>query len=176
SIQPPRRTDTIPANTSAYGSSLQQPPLSRRAPPPPAATLLRLVLQHPALAARLPIDLIPNNTDEGRALIAIIDLVELGEPITGLAALCERFRDTPHGETLNRIAVDPIETEFAPSAVEPQFQDTLHKLQADVIAREIAELTEQARTGTLSPTERQRLTDLLKENKRLPSFTKSADL
>jgi len=175
-IVPARRADTgHAANATAHGSR-RPPPLTRRAPPSPTSTLLRLVLQHPALAARLPINLIPNDTDEGRALIAIIDLVELGEAVTGLGALSERFRDTPHGETLNRIAVSLIETEFDPSAVEALFGDTLLKLQAGVIAREIAELREQARTSTLSPTEQRRLTDLLKEKNKLPGFTKSPDL
>ena len=170
-ILPTRRADA--RTHTAYGSP---PPPTRRPPPPPTATLLRLVLQHPALAARLPVNLIPDNIDEGRALIAIIDLVELGEAVTGLGALSERFRGTPHGETLNRIAASLIETEFDPSAVEPLFEDTLIKLQAGVIAREIAELREQARMGTLSPTEQRRLTDLLKEKNKLPGFTGSPDL
>lgn len=171
-IQSMRHSDS--RQPTVYGSRAPLP--TRRPPPSPTATLLRLVLQHPALAARLPINLIPDDTDEGRTLIAIIDLVELGEAVTGLGALCERFRDTPHGETLERTAASLIETEFDPSAVEPQFKDTLLKLQAGVITREIAELTEQARAGTLSPTDRRRLTDLLKESKKLPGFTKSPSL
>ena len=176
-ILPARRADVSPAaNATAYGSRRQSPPTRRAPPSPPTSTLLRLVLQHPTLAARLPINLIPDDTDEGRALIAIVDLVELGEAVTGLGALCERFRGTPHGETLSRIGVSLIETEFAPSAVETLFGDTLLKLQADLIAKEIAELTEQARAGTLSPTEQRRLTDLIKENKKLPGFTKAPNL
>jgi len=170
----PARRSSPAANATAYGS--RQPPPMRRPPPSPAAALLRLVLQHPALAARLPASLVPDNTDEGRALIAIIDIVELGEAVTGLGALCERFRDTPHGETLNRIAASLIETEFDPSVVELLFEDTLLKLKAGVIAKEIAELREQARTGTLSPTEQRRLTDLFKEKNKLPGFTGHPDL
>jgi DNA primase len=163
-ILPTRHQDANPAaNVANTGYGSRQTPPVRRPPPSAISTLLRLVLQHPALAARLPINLIPDNTDEGRALIAIIDLVELGEAIAGFGALSERFRDTPHGETLNRIAASLIEAEFDPSAVEPLFEDTLRKLQADLIVREIADLKERMRTGTLSPIEQRRLTDLLKE-------------
>ncbi|MCL2162114.1 MAG: DNA primase [Betaproteobacteria bacterium] len=167
-----RRTDAGVTH-SAYGS--RQPPLTRRSPPSTTSTLLRLVLQHPALAARLPINLIPDNTDEGRALIAIIDLVELGESVTGLGALSERFRDTPHGDTLNRIATNLIETEFDPSAIEPLFEDTLRKLKASAIAQEISELGEHMRAGTLSSSGQRHLADLLKEKNTLLSFTKAPD-
>jgi len=169
---PAQRTDA----RSHTAHSPRPPSPTRRPPPSPTATLLRLVLQHPALAARLPTSLIPNDTDEGRALIAIIDLVELGEAVTGFGPLCERFRDTPHSETLDRTAASLIETEFDPSIVEPLFGDTLLKLQANIIAREIAELREQARTGTLSATEQRRLADLLKEKNKLPGFTTVPDL
>jgi len=171
-ILPARRAEVSHApNATAHGA--RQPPLTRRPPPSAVSTLLRLVLQHPALAARLPIHLIPNNTDEGRALIAIIDLVELGEPIIGLGALSERFRDTPHGETLNRVAASLIDSEFDPSVVEPLFEDTLRKLQAGAITQGIIELQELARAGTLSSSEQRRLTDLLKEKNTLPGFTKA---
>jgi DNA primase len=134
--------------------------------------LLRLVLQHPALAARLPISLISDDTDEGRALIAIIDLAESGESVISLGALSERFRGTPHGETLDRIAIGLIDTEFDPSVIELQFEDTLLKLQTDMIAKEIAALQEQERAGALSPSERYRLADLLKEKNALSGFTR----
>jgi DNA primase len=176
-IQPMHRTDARPAPgtpNTAHGS--RKPPFTRQPPPSPTSTLLRLVLQHPALAARLPVSLIPDDTFEGRTLIAIIDLAESGEAVISLGALSERFRGTPHGETLDRIATHLIDTEFDPSVVEPLFEDTLLKLQTGIIAREIAELEEQARAGTLSPTERYRLTDLLKEKNTLSGFTRAHDL
>ncbi|MDR2015619.1 MAG: DNA primase [Azoarcus sp.] len=176
-IQPTPRADArhaAKAPNTAYGS--RKPPVTRRSPPSPASTLLRLVLQHPTLAARLPVSLIPDDTDEGRVLIAIIDLTESGESVISLGALSERFRGTPHGETLERIAPGLNDTEFEPSAVEPLFEDTLLKLQAGIITKEIAELEEQARTGTLSPTERRRLADLLKEKACCSGFTRTTNL
>jgi DNA primase len=173
-IQPIQRADArLAANAPNTAYGLRKPPLTRKPPPSPISSLLRLVLQHPALAARLPINLIPDDTFEGRALIAIIDIAESGEAVISLGALSERFRGTPHGETLDRIAASLIDTEFAPSAVEPLVEDTLLKLQADIIGKEIAELEEQARTGTLLPTERHRLADLLREKTRCQALPKT---
>ncbi|MDR2690271.1 MAG: DNA primase [Azoarcus sp.] len=135
----------------------------RRAPPSTATMLLRLVLQHPNLAARLPIGLIPDDSAEGRALIAIIDLVDLGEAPGGLGALTERFRDTPHGEILAQVGASLIDTEFDAAVVEPLFEDTLKKLQADTVDQEIARLTEQARKVPLSPAEQHMLSELFRE-------------
>jgi len=55
-------------------------PGARRRPPSPASTLLRLVVQHPSLARRVPTWVVPCDCDEGLALLAIIDLLSLGEP------------------------------------------------------------------------------------------------
>ncbi|MDR2093304.1 MAG: DNA primase [Azoarcus sp.] len=148
----------------------------RKPPPSSASTLLRLVLQHPALAARLPVGLIPDDTAEGRALIAIVDLVDLGEPVAGLGALVERFRDTPHGDTLARVGAELIDTEFDPAVIETLFEDGLRKLSADAITQEISQLMEQARTNTLSATGRQRLNDLLREKSTLAAFAKPTGL
>lgn len=176
-ILPPRRMDADDARAAhtVYGS--RQAPQARRSPPSPASTLLRLVLQHPSLAGRLPINLIQDDTDEGRVLIAIADLVELGEAVTSLGALSERFRDTPHAETLERIAAHSIENEFDPSAIDALFEDTLRKLQLAAIEKEIAELKERNMlAGTLTPAEQRHLADLLKEKTRTPAFAKPADL
>ena len=45
-------------------------------PPPPAPC--RLVMQHQTWAARMPVGLVPDDSPEGLALIAIIDLFSLG--------------------------------------------------------------------------------------------------
>jgi len=107
----------------------------RRKPPSAIGTLLRLVMHHPAWAARLPVDLVPATGDEGRALIAIIDMLSLGEPIPagGLGALIERFRDTPHADTLARVAGEMADEEFDDSVIEILFDDTLRKLHGDAI-------------------------------------------
>ncbi|MDD2873470.1 MAG: DNA primase [Azoarcus sp.] len=153
-------------------------PQGRRKPPSTIGTLLRLILQHPERAARLPIDLIPDDSAEGRAMIAIIDLVSLGEPVPagGLGALIERFRDTPHEETLARLGTEQDESEFDESVIEILFEDTLRKLQSDAIAREITELLELSKQGALSTSDRHRLSELLLEKRNLASAGKVADL
>jgi len=153
-------------------------PQGRRKPPSTIGTLLRLILQHPERAARLPIDLIPDDSAEGRAMIAIIDLVSLGEPVPagGLGALIERFRDTPHEETLSRLGTEQDESEFDESVIEILFEDTLRKLQSDAIAREITELLDLSKQGALSASDRHRLSELLLEKRNLASAGKVSDL
>ena len=142
----------------------------RRTPPSITSTLLRLVLQHVTLAARLPVGLISDDTPEGRVLIAIIDAVDLGEPIGGLGALIERFRDTPHSDTLARIGVELIENEFDPAVVEQMFEDSLLKLQYTPIKQEYDELEARAKVAPLSPDEQQRLGALIREKHRLDAL------
>lgn len=153
-------------------------PQGRRRAPSTANTLLRLVVHHPAWAARLPVDLIPADSAEGLALVAIIDLVSLGEPLPsgGLGALIERFRDTPHGETLARIAIELIDTEFDDEVVETLFEDALRKLGSDAVTREIGELIEIERARGLSAAERHRLNELILERRNLANAGKVSDL
>ncbi len=150
----------------------------RRKPPSTAGTLLRLILQHPNWAARLPVDLLPDDSDEGRALIAIVDLVSLGEPFPagGLGGLVERFRDTPHGDTLARVAGELVDTEFDEAVVEVLLEDTLRKLHADTVTREIATLLAKSKEGELSTVERHRLSELLLEKRNLANAGKVSDL
>lgn len=142
---------------------------ARRSPPSAISTLLRLVLQYPALAARLPIGLVSGDTAEGRALIAIIDLAGLGESLGGLGALLERFRESPCGDTLARVATEFLDTEFDPAVIERQFEDTLLGLQIDANEQEQAML--QKRVAALSGDERlhlaHRLAGLLQEKEDL---------
>ncbi|MBP8217211.1 MAG: DNA primase [Thauera sp.] len=150
----------------------------RRKPPSTASTLLRLVLQHPTWAARLPVALIPDDSPEGLALIAIIDLLSLGEPVPagGLGALIERFRDTPHGETLSRVAAELVDAEFDEAVVETLFDDTLRKLHADSVGNEIAALLQKDREQGLDAAARHRLSELLLEKRNLVSGGKVSDL
>ncbi|WP_332671537.1 DNA primase [Aromatoleum sp.] len=159
------------------GNATARPPRGRRKPPSAAATLLRLVLQHPALAARLPVDLVPATNPEGEALVAIVDATSTGDlpPNAGLGALVERFRETAHGQVLARCAGELVEAEFDDDIVETLFEDALRKLHADAIAREIEELTAREREAGLSPIERRRLAALLMEKRNLVNVGKVKD-
>ena len=170
------RARTFPAAPSAAGGSASRPllPGKRRKPPSAIGTLLRLVMHRPARAARLPVDLIPGDSAEGRALIAIIDLLSLGEavPAGELGGLIERFRDTPHAETLARVAAELVEDEFDEEAVEAQFDDSLRKLQIDAISAEIAALLQQDRESGLDAADRLRLSELLREKRKVGGAAK----
>ena len=150
----------------------------RRKPPSTISTLLRLVLQHPGWAARLPVSLIPDDGPEARALIAIIDMLSLGEavPAGGLGALIERFRDTPHSDTLARVAAELVDAEFDEAVVETLFKDTLHKLHADSVDADIAALLQQEREEGLDGVTRHRLAELLLEKRRLAGAGKPSNL
>ncbi|NMG77545.1 DNA primase, partial [Aromatoleum diolicum] len=141
-------------------------------------TLLRLVLQHPARAARLPVDLIPTENAEGQALIGIIDAMSTGDLATnaGLGALVEQFRETPHGDTLARVAGELVDAEFDEAVVELLFEDSVRKLHADAIGREIAALTAKERETGLAPIERHRLAELLIEKMNLVNLGKVQDV
>ncbi|THF61205.1 DNA primase [Pseudothauera rhizosphaerae] len=153
----------------AAARRLPRPGNGRRKPPSKADTLLRLVLHHPHWAARLPVDLVPGESAEARALVAIIDAISVGDlaPAGGLGALVERFRDTEHGDTLARAAAALLETEFDEDNVEAVFEDALRSLQADAVAAEIARLTALAGEGGLDAAGRHRLAELLLEKRNL---------
>ncbi len=150
----------------------------RRKPPSAIGTLLRLVLHHPAWAARLPVDLVPADSAEGLALIAIIDMLSLGEPVPagGLGALIERFRDTPHAETLARVAAELVDAEFDEAVVEMLFEDSMRKLQADAVSSEIDALMQRDRESGLTHEDRHRMAELLLEKRKLASGGKISDL
>ena len=138
-------------------------PGARRRPPSTVSTLLRLVAQHPTWVSKIPAWAVPCDCDEGRALLAIIDLLNLGEPIPmgGLGALIERFRETPHGETLSRVAAELVDAEFDEATVEALFDGTLRKLQADDLATKIGVLLQEDREKGLTAEGRKRLAGLL---------------
>lgn len=144
-------------------------PGARRRPPSTVSTLLRLVAQHPTWASKIPAWAVPCDCDEGRALLAIIDLLNLGEPIPmgGLGALVERFRDTQHGETLARVAAELVDAEFDEAVVEDLFSDTLRKVYSDSVGGEIAALLQQDRESGLDEAQRKQLSGLLMEKRSL---------
>ena len=152
----------------------RQPP--RQRPATPVETLLKIVVQHPTWSARLPVDLLPADSAEGLALIAVTDAMSVGDlPTQGVGALLEHFRDTPHAPILARVAVANEETPFEDGTIEPLLNDTLNKLQADALSREIERLTAQDRADGLDPQQRRRLAELLMDKQRLRVRPKVTD-
>lgn len=148
---------------------------ARRAPATPAATLLRLVLQHPAWVARIPVELLPHDDAQGMALQALCDAASVGELETagGLASVVEQFRDSPHHTVLSAAAAELVGTEYDDSVIEKLFEDTLDTLAARHIEQEILDLTGKERERGLDTGERRRLAELIAEKHRTRSPGKS---
>jgi len=148
----------------------------RQTPSNPVETLLKLVIQHPVWAARLPIDLLPHDTPEGLALIAMTDAMSVGDlPTNGLGALLEHYRDTPHAPVLSRISGQLADTPLDEAMLEPQFNDTLYKLESNLVEKEINTLNARARESGLEPAARRRLAELLALKEKLKSRAKVSD-
>ena len=139
-------------------------------------TLLKLIIQHPVWAARLPIDLLPDDSPEGRALRAIVDAMSVGElPTHGIGALLEHYRGSPHVEAIDRMAGQLADTPFDEVTIEPLLNDTLKKLEADAVTREIDALTARERENGLTPAERRQLAELLLHKQKLRTPAKVRD-
>lgn len=149
----------------------------RRKPSTSVEKLLRMVLLQPAWAGRVPIDLVPDDSEEGAALVAVVDMYSIGElPMRGgIGPLLEQFRDTPHEPVLARSAQIMDDTSFDESVDETVFADTLHKLHTESVNREFEALTEKARITPLSAEERRRYADLLLERRNPGDSPRSAD-
>ena len=169
-LGPARRPDRRPQPRSWLG----------RRPRPTSATesLLRLVLHDPAWLARVPVDLIPSADPHGRVLIALIDSMSIGDldPTWGLGTLVERFRSTPHGETLAAIAAELVDSDYDESTAEAVLSDTLRKLQIDSIETEIREVTERIRINGHDADARQRLKTLFADKRNLTESSHIKDL
>ena len=140
----------------------------RRAPTAPTATLLRLVLQHPAWIARIPVDVLPQEDTHGQALLALCDAVSIGELETGggLASVVEHFRDSAHHDTLSASAAELVGADYDESVIEQMFEDILDTLATHHIEQEILALTGKERESGLDAAERRRLAQLIAEKHR----------
>ncbi|WP_227816552.1 DNA primase [Nitrogeniibacter aestuarii] len=153
---------------SRKGAPPPRPRGPRRPPSPLETTLLRIVVRHPAWAARLPAELIPDASDEGRALVGIIDAISVGDlgNDTRLGTLLEHFRNTPHEPVLTRFCVEEADEVIADDVVETLFLDTIEKMHAQVLQEEFASL--QARAASLSPEEQKRYAQLIQQRRGNP--------
>ncbi|MFC5299981.1 DNA primase [Azospira restricta] len=126
------------------------PPAPARAPrQSPAATfmrkLIRLILQKPELALRLPIESLPGDVAETRTLRRLVAVVrDAGEPAPGYAALLERLRGGDDDQLLKRAASDLMHEPFAEDEIEAEFAGTLAKFARDAQKDEIDALKAKA--------------------------------
>ena len=133
--------------------------------------LLRLLLAHPRLAARVPVNWIDASEDPDlQAAQRLVDAIEHGEiaPEQPLAAILSHFQsDESLRARLESHAAALVE-ESAPDDTDPESElaDLLDALAAQTLQREIAELMAKARVQMLTAEERQRLNTLIREAKR----------
>lgn len=148
-------------------------PAQYRQRPQPSSVeykLLKIVLQKPEWAARLPLELIAADRPETGLLLAIADAVEHGElPSGGFGLLLEHFRGSPHEELISGLLGGLAEeTDF--ETLENLFGDCVGHLRQAAVNDEIRRLNERARNAPgLSPEEKLRLAELLASKRPAPS-------
>lgn len=146
-----------------HGISAARQPKSPRRRPTTGATLLRLVMQRPALIARIPAEAMPVDTPEGRALAGIAAKFGDGKALFpgGASDLLERFRSTEHEGVLSEAAGSAVDDEFDDAGAEGLIEDTIRKAESDKIGNQIADLLQKDREGGMDEEDRTRLSSLL---------------
>ncbi|WP_142804367.1 DNA primase [Tepidiphilus sp. J10] len=143
----------------------------RRAPLPLAALLLRLLIAHPLLAARLRVDLLPLDEPEPewRASAALIDAIDVGtlDERSTAAMIVEHFRGSEHGEVLARHAAAILEETIPWEDPETTLSDIIQRLRLRRVEREIVTLSALSRQRKLTPEETLHLGELFREKVRL---------
>lgn len=136
------------------------PPAPARAPrnaPSLARHLLRLVLQKPELARRLPVDLLQQTPERG-ALLQLHRLAAEGADARNYASLRESLRGVPEEPLIEKMAAEILSIPFDAEEVEAEFNDAIGKLGHEAQKRAFAELQAKAqRLGVagLTPEEKQ---------------------
>ena len=144
------------------------PPRARLHPAPNALEriLLMTVLRRPERAARLPLDLISQDSAEGVALLAVAEAIDqVSLPAGNLGLLMEHFRGSPHADLIAGLASQAEREAEDEGEQEEVFLDAIRRLHQLSLQRQVDVLTAQARAGTLSTAERQTLASLLARKK-----------
>lgn len=152
-------------------------PSRRSSPSTVIGTLLRLVAHHPVFAPRIPLALLPSDTDEARALTALVDGIDVGELSTqsSLATVMEYFRESPHEAVLAQQVGQSLDEEFESSVTEQVFQDAVSHLRWSHVDREFQAMQRKAGAEGLSLEELSRYRDLIQQRAELSRRTKVSD-
>ena len=144
----------------------------RGAPSPMARKLLRVIVQQPGLAARLPAELIPEGHAETEVLNALVAAVaEGGLAGEGFGMVLEHFRGSPHEALISEILGELVVQEFDEESIEAVFADTVDRLRTAGIRREIDELNAKHKSVGLAPEEISRLRQLLAQKQQVKPAT-----
>ena len=115
----------------------------KRTAPSLTRNLLRIVLNKPQLAARLPVDLLPDNPERA-ALIRLHDLVTANHETASYAGLREQLRGLPEESQIEQAASELLGDAFDEGEAEREFKDTLGRLQEGGEKRDFAKLQAKA--------------------------------
>ncbi len=125
-------------------------------------SILKAVLRRPERSARLPLELIDQESPEGAALHAIADAMEHGELATvNIGQIVEFFRSTPHNRIIGQMVTDTVQEVVDEGAEEQEFVDSLNRLKDAQLKIEIDILNSRAKLGSLTTEEQQHLGALL---------------
>jgi DNA primase len=111
--------------------------------------LLRLLLQKPELVRRVPLEALPANSEEARAIVRLCSMVrESGDSVPGYAALLERLRGSEDETILCEAAAELMRQPFAEGDIDSEFDGAISRLQEGERKRAFARLQEKvARLG-----------------------------
>jgi DNA primase len=91
--------------------------------------LLRLLLQKPELVRRVPVEALPANSEEARAIARLCSTVlECGDPIPAYAALLERLRGSEDEAVLGEAAAELMQQPFAEEDIDAEFSGAIDQL------------------------------------------------
>lgn len=91
--------------------------------------LLRMLLQKPELAQLLPLNVLPEDTADARAVRRLCDeILAAGEPTPLYAALLERLRGSEDETVLREAAAELMQEPFAEDDIEAEFKGAVQRL------------------------------------------------
>ncbi len=119
------------------------PAKAKRTAPSLTRNLLRIILNKPQLATRLPVDLLPDNPERA-ALIRLHGLVTANQEASSYAGLREQLRGLPEESQIEQAASELLGDAFDEAEAEREFKDTLARLQEGGEKRDFAKLQAKA--------------------------------
>lgn len=144
------------------------PAKAKRPAPSLSRHLLRLILQKPALAQRLPLDRLPD-APERSALLRLAAVVGKLSGHPTYATLREQLRNQPEEAMIEQAAAELMEGDIPDEEIDSEFEGALHRLSDGARKMAFADLqTKAQRLGVagLSPEEKQAYLALLSPAKR----------
>ena len=91
--------------------------------------LLRMLLHKPELAAKLPLEVLPANSAEARAVLSYCHAIRAaGEPVPAYPALLERLRGNEDEELLREAAGELMQQPFDEAVIDEEFDGAVQRL------------------------------------------------